>query len=233
MLPFRDRPDAGNKLIPLLSDLEIDVGNMVVVAIPNGGVPVAIPIARHFNKPLYVLIARKVQFPWTTEAGFGAVIADGTTIFNDAAVRQNHLSKDIIHAQVQRALQEVQQREILFQKFSVFENLDGMEIILIDDGLASGITTRAAIESLQKRGAQKVFVAVPTAQMDSARDIERLASNEPPFYVEVVCPDIKSGWPFAVAQAYVRWYDEESDHILQELEQYSQPFAGERKDETP
>jgi len=198
--------------------------SVLIAAIPNGGVPVAIPIATFFQKFLFVMVARKIQYPWTTEAGFGAITADGTTAFNTVAIQQENLPESVIKIQVDRAREEVQKRAQLFRNFLLPENLTSAEIILVDDGLASGITTRAAILSLLKHGGRKVVVAVPTAHKSAVNDIELMSKNDQQFSVKIVSPEVKGGWSFAVADAYERWYDEETSTILRALEKYNQQF---------
>lgn len=222
---FRDRNDAGTNLVPFLEAFNLDPERLLIVAIPNGGVPVAIPIASHFARPLFVLNSRKVQFLWTTKAGFGAVTADGTTIFNAAAKLQYNMTEEIIHNQVNRALKEIAQREALFNQFLLPLDLNQMEIILVDDGLASGITMHAAILSVQKRRVEEVLVAVPTAQQESAQEISQLSQVNLPFDVEVVSPNFKATKSFAVADAYDDWHNEDSEEILRKLQAYNQRFA--------
>lgn len=220
---FRDRPDAGMKLVSLLKGMKFS-SSTLIAAIPNGGVPVAIPVAQHFQKFLHVIVARKVQYPWTTEAGFGAITADETTAFNTAAIKQENLSEAVIQTQVDLALAEIQKRAKIFKEFLLPDKLPSAEVVLVDDGLASGITMRAAILSLQKKGVQRVVVAVPTAHKSSVIEIEALRNDKSPFRVQVVSPDVKGGWSFAVADAYERWYDEETSIILQALEEYNEGF---------
>ncbi len=222
--PFRDRPDAGSKLVEVLKEIPLK-GSVIIAAIPNGGVPVAIPIAKYAHRFLYVVVARKIQYPWTTEAGFGAITADGTTAFNTGAIKQENLSEAAIQVQLEMAREEVQKRAKLFREFQLPDSLPQAEVILVDDGLASGITMQAAILSLQKRGVQRVIVAVPTAHKSSVNEIEAMSKGKPPFLVKVTSPDIKGGWSFAVADAYQRWHDEETSSILQELEQYNRQFV--------
>ncbi len=220
---FRDRPDAGAKLIDVLKGIPLKT-SVLIAAIPNGGVPVAIPIAKQAHKFLYVIVARKIQYPWTTEAGFGAITADGTTAFNTAAISQENLSEATIQVQVDLAREEIQKRAKLFRDFQLPNSLPQAEVILVDDGLASGITMKAAILSLQKRGVQRVIVAVPTAHKTSVNEIEAMSTEKPAFRVQVVSPDIKGGWSFAVADAYQHWYDENASSILQALTDYNQQF---------
>ncbi len=221
---FLDRPDAGLKLVEVLKKIPFKA-SVIIAAIPNGGVPVAIPIAKLAHKFLYVVVARKIQYPWTTEAGFGAITADGTTAFNRAAIQHENLSEAAIQVQVELARAEVQKRAKIFLEFQLPDSLPQAEVILVDDGLASGITTQAAILSLQKRGVQRVIVAVPTAHKSSVNEVEAMSKDNPTFRVQVASPDIKGGWSFAVADAYERWYDEETSSILQALEQYNHQFV--------
>lgn len=220
MPPFRDRPDAGRKLLPLLTKL-IFGEPVYIAAIPNGGVPVAIPIARHFQMPLYVIIARKAQYPWTTESGFGAVTADGVTVLNEPALARTSMTREAIRTQVGKARAEVSAREQVFAPFLLPESLTGATVVVVDDGLASGITTRAAIRSLHRREVSKVYVAVPTAHESSIRQVESESLNERNFLVMVICPHIVGGWSFAVANAYENWYDETTRAVIEILQHHN------------
>lgn len=222
MPPYRDRPEAGRQLVPLLRALPIAETPALVVAIPNGGVPVALPVARALEKPLHVLVARKAQYPWTTEAGFGAVTADGVTVYNEAALSRRQMPPETVEAQVTKARAEVHAREARFADFLLPADLTRHPVILVDDGLASGITTRAAIESLRQRGTPRVVVAVPTAHQHSVDDLLERFAGTPGFEVRVVCPDRQTGWSFAVAAAYADWHDETTAGVLQLLANYQE-----------
>lgn len=224
---FENREDAGNELVKMLKNEIINPNNLYIVAIPNGGVPVALPIAQHFKKPLYVMITRKIQFPWTTESGFGAITSDGITEFNQNTIYQANLSKSEINSQSKKALEEVKKREKLFMDYIFPQDITDWnlaDIILIDDGIASGITTLATTKSLIKRGAKRIIVAVPTAHENTIREFKKSLTSEKNCSVQVISPDIRDDLSFAVANAYKVWYDEENENILQILKEYNKIF---------
>lgn len=193
---FCDREHAGRVLAGLLGDLE--GRGCVVLAIPNGGVPVGIKLADELRADLGVVIVRKLQVPGNTEAGFGAVTSRGDTILNQQLVGNYGLDGETIKRIADRTLEEVRRRH---KQFGVADiNIRGQSVILVDDGLATGFTMIAAIRSVKGRGPKQVIVAVPTS---SARAVRLVASEADRF----VCPDVREGLSFAVAEAYEDWYD--------------------------
>ena len=147
---FADRAQAGQKLAAMLRDY---AGKPVrLFAIPAGGVPVAVAIARTLAVPLDLIIVRKIQLPWTTEAGFGALDPDGTPLFNDALLSRMPLTPQQIEAQVAKTLANLKEREELLRGGRPYPDLKGATTIVVDDGLASGYTMRAALRFLKARG---------------------------------------------------------------------------------
>lgn len=193
---FYDREHAGRVLAGLLKDL--DDSGCVVLAIPNGGVPVAIQIADALHAELGVEIVRKLQVPGNTEAGFGAVTSGGDIILNEQLVRQLGLDGATIRTIADRTLEEVRRRQREFGAAPI--KLWGRTVILVDDGLASGYTMMAAARSVRRRGPKQVIVAVPTSSAHAAALVAGEADR-------FVCPDVREGPAFAVADAYEDWYD--------------------------
>lgn len=199
---FRDRRDAGAKLGQELRELAFE--EPVVLAIPAGGVPVAKEIASILASPLDVVIARKIQFPWTTESGFGAVVEDGTLYLGPRAER---LPQSIVKAQTQRAQQEVAHRAKVF-RIRPPVALDGKTAILVDDGLATGSTMMAAVQSVRSRGPAKIFVAVPTASGTAVERLEPLVERIVALYLH------PKQLPFAVASSYANWHDLTDEEVI-------------------
>lgn len=195
---FRDRRDAGRRLARALG--EFQGRGLVLYAIPAGGVPVAAEIALAFKVPLDLIIVRKIQLPWTTEAGFGALDPEGQALFNDALVAQVGLTPQEIDTQVRKTLASLREREARLRGSRPYPDLKGAPVMVVDDGLASGYTMRAAVRFLKGKGAGEVIVAVPTG---SRRTVAELLPQ-----VEVLaCLNVRGGWSFAVADAYDLWYD--------------------------
>ncbi|HYB21656.1 MAG TPA: phosphoribosyltransferase family protein [Thermodesulfobacteriota bacterium] len=179
----------------------------LVFAVPAGGVSVALEISRKLNLPLDLMIVRKVQIPGNTEAGFGAVGPDGEVIFNQDLLKSLRLTREEIDEQVEKARKNVEARNRIFRGGRIFPEVIDHTAILVDDGLASGYTMAEAVRFLQKRRAKKIIVAVPTAPEET---IKRLL----PTVDEVYVLNIKTSFPFAVAEAYQNWYDLEDEEVL-------------------
>jgi predicted phosphoribosyltransferase len=195
---FEDRADAGRQLAHKLRGHKNT--SAMVLAIPSGGVPVASEIAKYLNLQLDLILVRKVQIPWNTEAGFGAVNPDGEVIFNDALLMNLNLNEDEINAQAQKTRDTLEKRDRLFRKNRPFPSIKDKEVIIVDDGLASGYTMLSALMFIRRRKPQKVTIAVPTG---SQRTVDRILKDVD----QIVCLNIRTGFYFAVAEAYKNWYD--------------------------
>lgn len=202
---FTDRREAGERLAARLAELSDP--SAILLAIPAGGVPVALPIAKALQIPMDVLVVRKIQIPGNTEAGFGAIGPDGTVLLNDRIVEDLRLSSKEIEVQVSQARQALEKREALFRKGRPFPPLEDRQVILVDDGLASGYTMLAAAGLVRVRGAREVIVAVPTAP-------RRTVNFLLPEVDVLVCPNVRTGPIFAVADAYECWYDLNDREVL-------------------
>jgi predicted phosphoribosyltransferase len=205
---FTDRDHAGRLLAGRL--LEYRGRAVQLFAIPAGGVPVAAPIARSLEIPLNLIIVRKIQLPYTTEAGFGALNPAGEAIFNEDLLQRIHLSKKEIALQMEKAAASMRLREERLRGGRPYPELAGETVIVVDDGLASGYTMRAAVQFLRGRGAGKIIVAVPTGAEHTVQSL--LAEVD-----ELICLNIRSGWSFAVAAAYENWYDLDEVEVLEIL----------------
>lgn len=215
-LVFADRNAAGQRLAEMLQDFRDQPFRLL--AIPAGGIPVAAAIARAFAVPLELIIVRKIQLPWTTEAGFGALDPDGQPMFNEPLVSRLALTPEQIDAQIAKTLANLKEREAHLRGGRPYPDLTGETVLIVDDGLASGYTMRAALRFLRGKGAARLVVAVPTASERTAQAILSLADL-------LVCPNIRGGLSFAVADAYVNWYDVEEPEVLDLLAALGQPQA--------
>lgn len=199
---FRDRRAAGARLSLLLH--EYRHADALVLAIPAGGVPVAVEIAKALALPLHVAPVSKILFPWTTEGGFGAVAFDGSVWLDQAAVENFSITPEQVGKATADARAKIERRNARFR--GQLPDLKGKTAILVDDGIAAGSTMRTAIAALRKRGAHKIVVAVPTGHERSVEAMRVLAD-------EVVCADVRGGRSFAVADAYEDWHDLSDDDI--------------------
>jgi predicted phosphoribosyltransferase len=198
---FRNREAAGRRLAALLTTYK--GSNAIVLAIPAGGVPVAVQIAKALSLTLQVTPVSKILFPWTTEGGFGAVAFDGSVWLDQAAVDNYGLKEEQIKKATADARAKVERRNARFPRP---KDLGGKTVILVDDGIAAGSTMRTAIAALRKQAAARIIVAVPTAHERSVEALRKLAD-------EIVCADIRGGMRFAVADAYEEWRDLSDDEV--------------------
>jgi putative phosphoribosyl transferase len=205
---FFDRVSAGQQLAARLQDYH---GRAIhLFAIPAGGVPVAAEIARHLAIPLDLIIVRKIQLPWTTEAGFGALNPAGQAVINEDLLSRMPLSPEEIEVQIQRTAAVMREREAILRNNKPYARLDGQPAMLVDDGLASGYTMRAAVQFLKDQGAGQLIVAVPTGS-------ERTVWELLPLVDELYCLNVRGGFSFAVADAYENWYDLTEEEVLSVL----------------
>jgi predicted phosphoribosyltransferase/dienelactone hydrolase len=166
---FRDRRDAGRRLGEHLTTLAGE--HPVVVALPRGGVPVAYETALALRAPLDVLVARKLGAPGNPEFGIGAVAEDGVRVLNGPALRMLRLAPEDLEDAVGRAERELHERRARYRRGRPRLPVIGRTVILVDDGLATGTTARAALRSLRTRDAARVVLAVPVAARDTLEAI--------------------------------------------------------------
>jgi len=207
---FKDRTEAGRLLAQKLSPSVSP--DALVFAVPAGGVPVALEIARKLNLPLDLMIVRKVQIPGNTEAGFGAVGPDGEVIFNQDLLKRLRLTEEEIDEEVQKTKKIVETRNRIFRGDRIFPEVIDKTVILVDDGLASGFTMAEAVSFLQRRKAKKIIVAVPTAPEET---VKRLL----PMVDEIYVLNIRTFAAFAVTEAYQNWYDLGDEEVISLLKE--------------
>jgi putative phosphoribosyl transferase len=201
---FRDRSHAGRELAEMLDEFRGSAA--VVLAIPAGGVPVGAAISQELGLPLDVLPVSKVLYPWTTEAGYGAVASDGSVWLDEERVRSYGLSAEQVQRAVDEARAKVERRVARLRAGRAALGVEGGALIVVDDGIAAGSTMRTAIAALRKVRAASVVVAVPTAHKSALDVISKLADS-------VYCANVRAGASFAVADAYVEWRDLTDDEI--------------------
>lgn len=180
---FEDREEGGRKLAPLLFHLRPE--NPIVLALPRGGVEVGYYVARELNAPLDVIVARKLGAPGQEELGIGAIAPGGVRIVDDYAVRYLGITPDKIDQIAQREAEEMERRLRLYRGDRPTLELRDRTVILVDDGLATGVTARAAIRSVQQQDPRHLVLAVPVCAGDTAQSIRDGG-------VEVVCVNTPS-----------------------------------------
>lgn len=205
---FKDRKHAGEVLAQMMESYKNS--SAIVFGIPAGGVPVAAEIAERLGLALDVAVVSKVTLPWNTEAGYGAVAFDGTVRLNEEMMASVNLSPQDVEEGIARTREKVRRRIALFRGERPLPDLSGKTVILVDDGLASGFTMLVAVEALRNQKASQIVVAVSTAHSHAVKRIEANVDR-------IYCPNIRSGWIFAVADAYENWYDVTEQEVLEQL----------------
>jgi putative phosphoribosyl transferase len=212
---YRDRDDAGEYLARALEQFRGK--DAFVLAIPSGGVPVGLVISSRLGLPYDLLIVRKIPVPGNTESGFGAVSLEGDMVLNEPMVRMLRLSPSEIEELAEPVHEELRARNRIFRGDRPWPDIRGRTAIIVDDGLASGFTMMTAIRMVQRSGPSQIVVAVPTA---SASTIELLI----PEVDLIVCPNVRTGYSFAVADAYQNWYDLGRDEVINLLKSHGHLF---------
>ena len=187
--------------------------SVVVLAIPNGGVPVALEVASALKADLDLVISRKIPMPLNPEAGFGAIADDGTVILNEELVKRIGLSRQQIEYEASKVRAEIKQRSMLYRGDRPLVRVSGRTVIIIDDGLASGFTMMAAVESVRHRRPKEIVVAVPCASAIAVKQLERVADK-------VVTCTMSFAPRFAVADFYRHWYDLGDDEVVRYLREW-------------
>jgi putative phosphoribosyl transferase len=172
---FENRYDAGRQLAEKLSEYRGQP--VVVLAIPNGGLPVALQVALELGVDLDVVISRKLPLPLRPEGGFGAIADDGAVILNEAAVREAGLTPEQISYEVNKVRLDIRQRSLLYRGNRSLTVVSGKTVIITDDGLASGYTMMAAVESVRRRRPGRIVVAVPAASAAAVKQLEKVADR--------------------------------------------------------
>ena len=216
---FKDRAEAGQILAKALHRYA-DRDNILVLALPRGGVPVAFEVARKLNAPLDVLVVRKLGVPGQPELAMGAVASGRILVINPEVVDALGISGTTIHEVAEVQHREVSRREQLFRGDRPVPDVQSRVVIVVDDGLATGSTMRAAISALHQQEPALIVVAVPTAPVKTVRMLLQIADR-------VVCltrPD-----PFeAISRSYDNFEQVNDDEVRRLLEASRRP-ARERK----
>jgi predicted phosphoribosyltransferase len=209
---FQDRVAAGEVLGGMLAARYEDAPDVLLMAIPMGGVPVALEVKTRLGCPLDLVIVRKIKIPGNTEAGFGAITLDGDIILNEPLMAQLQLTEAEVTHQWRQVRDELTRRNQRLRGERPYPELEGRTIIFVDDGLASGYTMKAAIYMAKKRKAARTVVAVPTAPQ---RTIDNLTGSPD----EIYCANIRETPAFAVADSYANWRDLSETEVAAMLEE--------------
>jgi len=206
--PFADRAEAGRLLGQRLGHLAADAP--VILALPRGGVPVALEIARALAAPLDLVLVRKIGAPSQPELAVGAVVDGGRAevVVNDAIARQLQLSQEWIDAAAARELGELERRRQHFLTDRAPLPIEGRTAVLVDDGIATGATMEAALKATRRAGAKRLVLAAPVAPRETIDRLGRLAD-------EVVC--LATPRPFRAIGLFYRDFGQIDDAEVVEM----------------
>ena len=205
---FRDRRHAGRVLAQALSSRYAGREDVIVLALPRGGVPVGFEVAAALQAPLDVLVVRKLGVPGHEEYAMGAIASGGVRVLNDEIVRSLGLPEAAVEAVVRAEQAELERRERLYRDARPPPAVRGRTVIVIDDGLATGSTMRAAVAALRLQQPARIVVAVPTAAADTCELLRREAD-------EVVCPSTPE--PYRAVGLWYEDFAQTSDADVREL----------------
>lgn len=206
---YRDRSEAGKALATWMVERGYDC--TTVLGLARGGVPVAYEIALAFKVPLDVLVVRKLRAPFDQELGIGAICSDGTKLVNQDLVQELRVSQGYLDGEVRGQLLDAKSMELALRSGYPPLNVAGQSVMLVDDGIATGVTMEAAVMSARANGARRVVVAAPVCSRSAADRLRRLADD---VFFLMTPPDFR-----AVGQFYERFppvVAEEIQRLLRE-----------------
>lgn len=214
---FKDRFEAGRILAGQLPQFA-HRDDVAVLALPRGGVPVAFEIARELRAPLDVFLVRKLGVPGREELAMGAIASGSVTVFNEDLIKRLSIPAGLIDAVVADERRELDRREQLYRGDRLPVAVNGRHVILVDDGLATGASMRAAVLALRKQKPASIVVAVPVASPHTCRELRTEVA-------QVVCSRMPMDFQ-AVGQAYENFEqltDEEVVELLERAVQHLEP----------
>jgi predicted phosphoribosyltransferase len=217
---FEDRHDAGRQLAARLRRHKLE--KPIILGLPRGGVPVAAEVAAALAAPLDVVVVRKLGVPWQPELAIGAIASGGVRILNEEVVSGiPGLDDSVIDGIAATELEELKRRELLYRGARPMPNLQGRDAILIDDGLATGATMRAAIEAVRSQQPSRIIVAIPVGSAETVRSIRKIVDD-------VICLTTPAFF-YAVGQSYRNFNqttDEEVRRLLEDARHESASAQG-------
>jgi len=209
--------DAGKRLASALTGF--GGKNAIVLAIPRGGVVVAYEIAKALDLPLDVIIPHKIGAPNNPELAIGAVTEDGTIILDENLVSYIGVPKSFIREESERQKHEIERRLRMYRQNEPYPNLKGQDVIIVDDGIATGSTMKAALTSVKNRGAKTVTVAVPVGPPSTIKELKRQADR----VVSVFTPEYFQ----AIGQFYADFSQITDEEVIQLLKKANKKMRGE------
>jgi predicted phosphoribosyltransferase len=215
--PFKDREHAGKVLADRLKSYA-ERPDVIVLALPRGGVPVGYEVASALQTPLDVFVVRKLGAPGQEELAMGAIASGGIRVMNPDVLQALRVPQSVIDEVVANEARELARRERLYRGDRPFPDLKGRTVILVDDGLATGSTMRAAAQALRQHQPARIVVAVPTAAAETCQDLR----NEVDETVCVITPE-----PFYAVGLWYEEFSQTSDDEVRDLlaRSFRQPAA--------
>jgi predicted phosphoribosyltransferase len=210
---FKNREEAGLLLAKkILERYDGSLVNPVVIAIPRGGVEVAKPIAKILNAPLSLIFVRKIGAPFNKEFAIGSITDKGNVLVNQFAVEKLGITDDYIYSEASKELQVIEERKKKYMNYLPDIDLEGRDVILVDDGIATGLTTKAAVLAIREANPNRIILAVPVMPLDKVSEFEEIVDDLIVLYTPI---DFQ-----AVGQFYEDFHqvsDEEVINILREV----------------
>jgi putative phosphoribosyl transferase len=218
MTTFRDRADAGRRLAERLGHYAGDP-EVLVLGLPRGGVPVAAEVAAALGAPLDVYVVRKLGVPGHRELAMGAIASGGVRVVNERVVSATSLSEEVIEEVAREEERELERRERLLRGERPPPEVAGRTVILVDDGIATGSTMRAAIAALRALEAARIAVGVPVAAPDTCLELAREVD-------EVVCVAMPE--PFMAISLWYEDFEQTTDAEVRDIIERSSAGPRER-----
>jgi predicted phosphoribosyltransferase len=218
---FRDRADAGRQLLSRLRAYEGRL-DLLVLGLPRGGIPVGYEVARGLGAPLDVFVVRKLGVPGQEELAMGAIATGGVRVVNADVVRALGISADVLDRAAAEESRELERRQTSYRGDRPQPRIEGRTVILVDDGLATGSTMRAAVAALRQQRPGRLVVAVPVAARATCEDLRREVD-------EVVCHATPE--PFMAVGRFYDDFSQTTDEEVREL--MAAARAGEASRKTP
>lgn len=203
---FEDRKEAGKLLAARLKTLKL--GKPIILALPRGGVPTGYEIAEVLNLPFYVFVARKIGSPENPEFGIGSIAEGNVLILERELINNLHISQKQLKEIINLEKEELKRRVFLYRNNQPIPSLKNKIVILVDDGLATGITARAAIQAIKKQNPKNVIFASPVCAYDTAEQFFKLVDN-------VVCITIPGD--FSAVGLWYRHFEQVTDEEVIDL----------------
>lgn len=205
---FRDRTEAGQLLAQKLIAAYANHPDVLVLALPRGGAPVAFEVAKALNAPLDVFLVRKLGLPGQEELAMGAIASSGVRVLNEEVVQGLRIPRSVIDAVAARELQELARREQAYRGSHPPPDVHGRTIILVDDGLATGSTMRAAVRALRQQQPARIVIAVPAAAPEAFSGLGAEVD-------EIVC--LITPQPFFAVGLWYEDFSQTTDEEVREL----------------